>query len=162
MPSLQEGTPAFARPDPFVPGALSSTGKLSAAEVSLDTGSVADRLEEVQRAVEALRMTLLPGEGGAPGPEAIANHTEALERAASILQGLTCGSELTRDPAAIGELRARFRSLQREIQRAARLIGHAAVMNAGWARVLAVASGGYTPAGEPAVLEARGTLAVDG
>jgi hypothetical protein len=52
--------------------------------------------------------------------------------------------------------------LHAEVRRVAGLIEGGAALQAGWAKVLAAAAGGYTAGGEAAPLTVRGRLSLEG
>ncbi len=88
----------------------------------------------------------------APTPEEILRELSALEEVVNVLRGLSP------DRSERGEIEA----LQGEVRQVARLIESAAEFHAGWAKVLAAAAGGYTPAGAPVPLDTPSSLSVQG
>jgi hypothetical protein len=103
--------------------------------------------ERVRETIGALRVTLL-----APSPEALESHLPALEKALYYLQGVQPDEDIRQD----------LKALAAELRAAGRLIEHGIAFQQGWARVLAAATNGYRPDGEPRPLQPPGSISVQG
>ncbi len=116
-------------------------------------------IEPVRETIGALRASLL-----APSPEALESHLPALEKALHDLQGLQHDSDLQTDlhNDFHKELREDLKALAAELRAAGSLVKHGIEFQQGWARVLAAATDGYRPDGEPRPLQPRGSISVEG
>jgi hypothetical protein len=97
-----------------------------------------------------------------PSIEGLAAQVPELQEAASTLQRLS--STLNTTPGAVIEpgTRRELEALARDLGAAGRLIAHGLAFQKGWARLLASASSGYRPDGEPVSLKAAGSISVRG
>jgi hypothetical protein len=113
--------------------------------------SIPNATERVRDSIRALRATLL-----APSPEALESHLPALEAALHELQcdpqGLQHDSRSRRD----------LEALARELRVVGSLIEHGIAFQQGWAKLLAAATGGYRPDGEPRPLQTPGRISMQG
>ena len=87
-----------------------------------------------------------------PGLSKAAAALGAVEYELRVRPGSAIGARVTRD----------LKSLQSELDNAAKLIERGAAFHQGWARVLGSAAAGYTASGDGAPLAARGTVALQG
>jgi hypothetical protein len=108
-------------------------------------GSIPDAVDGVRESISALRATLL-----APSPEALESHLSALEAALHNLQGLQPDTYTRRD----------MEALAAELRAVGSLIEHGMAIQEGWSRILAAATGGYQPDGEPRPLQPPGSISV--
>lgn len=118
-----------------------------------------EQLQEVRRAVDALRVALQ-----SPAHEEIDQCLPKLEQAVACLTAIE--KELSgrtvkkaEDPPEIG---LQLLSLRNELEVAQRLVIHGSAFCESWGRMLGVAAGGYMPTGEAAALDAHGSLSVEG
>ncbi len=88
-------------------------------------------------------------------PDALANCGQPLELALSALRALRSQAAESVDETSLQALRS-------EILRARRLLENLHVFSAGWARILATMTGGYTANGEPVPLARLGRLECSG
>jgi hypothetical protein len=113
------------------------------------------RIAEARELLARMRAALLT-----PTPEAIDGELPALKQALQCLQELQPEAGLQTEPEA--GLRIELEMLHAEVRRVAGLIEGGAALQAGWAKVLAAAAGGYTAGGEAAPLTVRGRLSLEG
>jgi hypothetical protein len=114
-------------------------------------------LAQVQRTrarVGEIRATLR-----SPTAEEIGGCVPLLEEAIACLRAVEAAAD---DRERWGEAALEMAGLQFELGVVGRLIEGGAAFYQGWARVLATAAAGYTPAGEPAALNAPGSVSVQG
>jgi hypothetical protein len=104
-----------------------------------------------------LRATLL-----APSPEALESYLPALEETLHDLQRLQQDQWSPGEPGQARELRINLDALAKELRAVANLIQHGMAFQQGWSRLLAGATGGYRPDGEPRPLQAQGSISVRG
>ena len=102
--------------------------------------------------VASLREALL-----APSSENLLSRIPLLEDAARALCG--AGASACDAPAITGRA---LRTLSRELCRAAALIEHGYALQLGWARILAAATAEYRPDGQPARLQPKATVSIEG
>jgi hypothetical protein len=105
------------------------------------------RIAEARELLARMRAALLT-----PTPEVIERELPALEETLRCLRTL--------QPEA--GLRVELEMLHADVRRVAGLIEGGAALQAGWAKVLAAAAGGYTAGGDAAPLSVRGRLSLEG
>jgi hypothetical protein len=107
-------------------------------------------IHSIRKQTAALRAALL-----APSIEAFESHLPALQEAGLTLQRLQ--THLLDSP-----LRPELEALAKELRSTGMLIEHGLAFQQGLARLLASATSGYRPDGEPVSLRAAGNISVRG
>jgi hypothetical protein len=107
-------------------------------------------LHNLREQAASLRAALLE-----PSVEGLESHLPALQEAAVTLERLKTESIQP-------ESRRELEALARDLRSAGRLIAQGLAFQRGWARLLASASSGYRPDGEPVSLQAAGSISVRG
>jgi hypothetical protein len=83
-------------------------------------------------------------------------------REGSPARGIVAGAMRLREAGDEAGLRRELEALAAELRVAGGLIDHGMAFQQGWARMLAVATAGYRPNGEPSPLAAPGTVSLEG
>jgi hypothetical protein len=112
-------------------------------------------LREAHAAVEKVRLLL-----HAPTAEALDRSIPYLEQAVACVKALQAARHP--EPKEREAAAAALAGLRQAVCRVTALFENCAAFQFGWARRLAVAVSGYTPAGEPATPGLRGNLSVEG
>lgn len=113
-------------------------------------------IHKVREQTAALRATLL-----APSIEGLESHLAALQEAAITLRELQ--ADQSAEPAVIeGASRQELEALARDLSTAGRLIAHGLAFQQGLTRLMASATSGYRPDGEPVTLHAAANIWVHG
>lgn len=113
-------------------------------------------IKDVRGAIADLRAVLTDP---SPAPERIVGCVPALSEAAGRLNWIE--GELRSSRENSPELSVALELLRQELRGVAKLIQHGAAFYRGWANVLGSAAAGYTPSGDAAPLNARGSVRIE-
>jgi hypothetical protein len=115
------------------------------------------KLHNIRKQAMALRQALVT-----PSIEGLDSQLPALQEAAQDLESLSSTLIGTTETAIEPGLRRELEALAQDLAGAGRLIAQGLAFQLGLARLLAAATSGYRPDGEPAALNAAGSISVRG